>query len=85
MDGDEIDRWNVHFWLTLASVCVAPATFRTAPTTAAQNELEETVAASRIRQNPLESTLPSPTAKSFTLVPCSRFEPARASHRGAYV
>jgi hypothetical protein len=59
MDGDEIDRCPVRFCLTLVGVCVARATFITTPPTAAQNELEETVATgSRIRQNPTLSPVP---------------------------
>ena len=53
MDRAEIDRWTGRHWLALAGVCIAEATFITAPATAAQNQPEEVVVTgSRIRQNP---------------------------------
>jgi iron complex outermembrane recepter protein len=74
MDRAEIHRWNGHHWLALAGFCVVQATFITSPATAAQNqEPEEIVTGSRIRQNPVESTAPVQTA-----VP-GRFFHARAA------
>jgi hypothetical protein len=65
MDRAEIDRWTGRHWLALAAVCIAQATFITAPATAAQNEPEAiVVTGSHIRQNPVESFAPLQTVSA---------------------
>jgi hypothetical protein len=65
MDRAEIHRWNGRYWPILAGVCVAQATFISAPATAAQNKPEEiVVTGSRIRQNPVEVSMRAPRSSS---------------------
>jgi iron complex outermembrane receptor protein len=65
MDRAEIDRCNGRYWLALAGICIAQATFITGPATAAQNEPEEVVVTgSRIRQNPVDSVAPLQTVSA---------------------
>lgn len=76
MDRAQIDRWTGRRRLALAGVCVARATFMSAPATAAQNQPVDD-----LRRLPIAhvSTVPAAIrcqADSFTLAARSGSEPA---------